>query len=197
MLETIAVATSVLASIIGIFTTYKIKIGNKYRVFYIFLMVFMFVGVVSLYMWQKQISGFWFEGNEIKPVPNASLSGKDLEKVKWINVNLMSAQLTETNLKFASLYASNLSEANLSKANLQYADLSEANFTGANLEKSNLRFANLKRANLNGANLSGADLSGANLSDATGLTFEILSKAIVSPETKLPKGIDFVLHKKE
>jgi len=83
-------------------------------------------------------------------------------------IDLMSADLFQTNLSGADLHNAdlrrmNLREVNLSSANLKGAQLYRANMNGVNLENANLSGANLYRVYLGRADLSGADLSNANL----------------------------------
>lgn len=85
--------------------------------------------------------------------------------------DLLSADLSETNLREANLHGANLREADLHGADLSEADLGGANLRGANLRGVYLRLASLSEAdlrgaNLRGANLSVADLGGAHLSEA-------------------------------
>jgi uncharacterized protein YjbI with pentapeptide repeats len=117
-------------------------------------------------------------------VPNANLSGLNLNYAYLSRANLTGANLSGANLTGVILFRVDLSEANLSKANLSNANLSAANLSKANLSKANLSNANLYAANLSKANLSNANLSAANLSKANlsnaNLTGAVLSGANLS-----------------
>ncbi len=83
-------------------------------------------------------------------------------------VNLISADLFQTNLSGADLHNAdlrrmNLRDVNLSSANLAGAQLYRANMNGVNLRNANLSGANLYRVYLGRADLRGANLSNANL----------------------------------
>lgn len=83
-------------------------------------------------------------------------------------IDLMSADLFQTNLSGADLHNAdmrrmNLREVNLNAANLEGAQLYRANMNGVNLTNANLSGANLYRVYLGRADLRGADLSNANL----------------------------------
>ena len=101
------------------------------------------------------------------------------------SINLVGADLTETNFSKADLFDAQLSNASLSKANLRKASLIGADLDNTYLDAADLREATLVGANLSGAafcssvcadmtdadlhsaNLTSASLSGANLTKAT------------------------------
>jgi uncharacterized protein YjbI with pentapeptide repeats len=74
------------------------------------------------------------------------------------------------------LHGAYLRGTDLGKFNLEAANLSGADFTNANF-----RGANFKNANLTGTILRGADLT-----DATNLTEQQITAAIIDERTKLP-----------
>jgi formylglycine-generating enzyme required for sulfatase activity/MinD-like ATPase involved in chromosome partitioning or flagellar assembly len=114
----------------------------------------------------------------------AALSGADLNEAILTKGSFLAADMTRADLRTADLERSKLNKAILMEAKLAGANLSGADLSGANLKK-----ANLQDAQLGGAILHKADLSGADLSTAKGITVEQLSKATLSPDTKLPERI--------
>jgi len=103
----------------------------------------------------------------------------DLSRACLIEANLSGADLTGANLREADLSKADLSGACLIEANLIWADLSRADLSGACLIEANLSGADLIGANLREADLSKADLSGACLIEAN-LIWADLSKADLS-----------------
>lgn len=94
-----------------------------------------------------------------------------LENMRFLSLDLSSAELAKVNLKRAYLAGINLTDADLTGADLTGADLqdvnlSRANLTSANLSGAKIAWGGLNSVNLTHANLSGADLTGANLSGA-------------------------------
>jgi uncharacterized protein YjbI with pentapeptide repeats len=81
------------------------------------------------------------------------------------NANMRKAILYQTNLHNAILRDTDLSSANLSGADLSETDLRAANLSGATLYGANLTLAFLAGANLSKADLSNANLTGANLEE--------------------------------
>lgn len=75
---------------------------------------------------------------------------------EYHRIDLLRADLKNSDLRDVGLYDSILSEADL-----EGADLEEANLGGADLYHANLRDANLKGANIAETGLGGADLRGA------------------------------------
>ena len=100
---------------------------------------------------------------------------EDLQKLKDTiqceRCDLMGADLSDANLRWARLWA---------------ADLRQADLSGALLDNAELRIANLSGANLPGARLNGADLRSANLSGAD-LIMTYMNDAILC-NTTMPNG---------
>ena len=120
--------------------------------------------------WLNKESGGKIANLRLADLVGANLSEIDLRWAYLSRANLREADLSGANLSGADLVGANLSEADLrwadlSRANLREADLSGADLRGADLRGANLRLADLSRADLSGANLRGADLNGANISD--------------------------------
>ena len=88
----------------------------------------------------------------------ANLAGADFRVASFRGSNLAGADLSGADLSGADFRATNLAGADLSGA-----DLSGACLVGANLCYAELNDANLTRANLSQAHLSGANLDGARL----------------------------------
>ena len=93
------------------------------------------------------------------------------KKYPKMNLDLVDAKLSQTdlrgaNLRKADLVGADLSEANLSGANLSEADLTRGNLRGANLKNAILSKTDLFKATLGGSNLTGANLKRANLISA-------------------------------
>ena len=82
-------------------------------------------------------------------------------------------------------YRIDLHGAFIRRVDLSRTRLVGSNFAGADAEGASFRGADFRDANLDGTNLKGADLR-----DATNLTVEQLSRAIVDEATKLPDYID-------
>lgn len=121
------------------------------------------------------------------------LEGGNLEAADLTGVKMDGAFLRQATLKGAILIVESLKGASLTGANLEGAWLS-GNCSEAKLNEANLKGAILVQVNLEGAylekaNLEGANLRGANLLDATGLTWEQLSKADIDDRTKLPPDL--------
>ncbi len=119
----------------------------------------------------------------------ANLKGADLSQGNFMGVNfceadLSEANLTKANLTGAKLMGANLQGANLSQAMLNETDLSEANLNGADLTQAKIREAMFKGTNLMEATLSGADLTGTLLADASNLTPQQLSSAVLDGDAQ-------------
>ncbi|MBN1453084.1 MAG: toll/interleukin-1 receptor domain-containing protein [Anaerolineales bacterium] len=87
-----------------------------------------------------------------------------------IEIDLSSAELTESNLAGVNLHNAYLRDAiiirvNLTRSILLGADLSRAILTGANLARANLVGANFTSADLDGADLRESSLIGADLTE--------------------------------
>jgi uncharacterized protein YjbI with pentapeptide repeats len=91
--------------------------------------------------------------------------------------NLIKAELSLLDLRFADLSGAKLSGAKFSSACLASVNFSKADLSNPNLSKTDLKFANFSRSNLSKANLTGANLSEAYLSYAD-LSEANLSRAI-------------------
>lgn len=87
----------------------------------------------------------------------------DLSKSDLTGFDLTEANLRITNLSEANLSGTVLFKANLSGADLIQTFLSDSDLRGANLSVTDLTQANLSFANLSNADLSGADLYATNL----------------------------------
>jgi uncharacterized protein YjbI with pentapeptide repeats len=109
------------------------------------------------------------------------------------NSNLTWASLAGANLVGASLAGASLTGASLERAYLDRAKLGGVSLTRAKLGGASLTGAYLAGADLTGADLMWADLTGADLTEAVGLERGQLLLAILSPETKLPPGIEIDL----
>jgi uncharacterized protein YjbI with pentapeptide repeats len=136
----------------------------------------------------------------------ANLSGADLSMaslngacLRWSN--LREANLFRTEMLGADLNGAELNEASLRQASLVGANMKDVNLSGADLFEAILAGADLSKANLSGANLSEAYLIKADLREAnlngTKVTFEQLSRAVVSDETIMPDGRSYKEWKQE
>ena len=111
-----------------------------------------------------------------------SCSNSDLSGAYLNSVDLLNAELINTNFHYADLSGAVLWGANLTNANLSFSVLSGANLSDANLNHSDLTAADLYYTDLSGANLSGANLNAAEMTMANfsyaDLTYADLSFAI-------------------
>jgi uncharacterized protein YjbI with pentapeptide repeats len=116
----------------------------------------------------------------------AILDGADLRGAVFQHADLRGASLQER----PRLQGTDFTHADLSGTKLQGADLRGATLESANLQDADLKDACLAGATLppwlKGANLADADLQGADVSEVTDLTWEQISVAIISKETRLP-----------
>jgi uncharacterized protein YjbI with pentapeptide repeats len=96
-----------------------------------------------------------------------NLVGANLSKVDLRYAHLIRASFIESNLKGAKLSYADLTRAKLTRANLSEARLIGTNLNHANLSDAWLSVAELQRTYLAGANLSGVSLMRANLTGAT------------------------------
>lgn len=101
----------------------------------------------------------WRKNNPhvIPDLSNASIIGKDLDKINFEKANLSHVNLSGI---------AGLKYANFEKADLRGANLSEAYLTGANLKYANLDDANLLEAQIDFAEIQDASFIHANLADA-------------------------------
>ncbi|MEV0328718.1 pentapeptide repeat-containing protein [Micromonospora echinospora] len=127
---------------------------------------------------------------------NLSLSRIFLPGASLRDVELPRAYLERANLRDADLRGADLAGAHLgflrpgtAGADLTGADLRGASLWSASLVETDLQFADLREAQLEGAKLTGAKLHGANISTAKGLTYEMLSCALMDDLTQLPPGM--------
>jgi hypothetical protein len=111
---------------------------------------------------KRFLVNFLYEADLIIKTGDSSQGTKEYDPI----VNMMEADLTDTNLGFSNLKKVNLRFTNLIKTNFFMTDLGESDLRNAFLVLSDLRYANLTRANLSSAILREADLSDANLSEA-------------------------------
>jgi len=111
----------------------------------------------------------------------------NLSKTNLSGADFHQANLTKANLQGANLFETKFGRANLSKANLRDANLVKAYLSNTDLEGADLRGADLTAAHLMNANLRGANLCGANLTSAK-LTEEQLSMARTNWMTVRPSG---------
>lgn len=100
-------------------------------------------------------------------------------------LNLMQAFLGKV-----FLFDANLRNANLFKANLQQSILFRTDLRKAILAEAILIGADLNHAKLNGTNLQFAQLHRADLRTSTGLSWEQISKAVITDETMLPPELE-------
>ncbi|HEV2665995.1 MAG TPA: pentapeptide repeat-containing protein [Blastocatellia bacterium] len=100
-------------------------------------------------------------------------------------LNLMQAYLGKV-----FLYDANLRNANLFKTNLQQSILFRTDLRKAILADAILIGADLNYAKLNGTNLQFALLHRADLRTSTGLSWEQISKAVITDETMLPPELE-------
>lgn len=96
------------------------------------------------------------------------LSGADLSKSDLTNIDLTNsildgAMFVETNLRGAKLTNSDLTQTLMQKAQMQYSVLEGANLKNSNMERANLQHANLMGANMEGVNLKRAQIQHANM----------------------------------
>lgn len=101
--------------------------------------------------------------------------GIDWQSCNKSNINLVDAQLSNSNLHSTLLNGALLVNSQMNNANLSYANLESANLSRANLNGAKLVGTNLNNANLSGANLSAADLSYADLSNAIIVQVQVLN----------------------
>ncbi len=107
-------------------------------------------------------------GRYFCPEPGVvELIGANLSDSNLIGANLNSAYLMGTDLRGADLYRANLRGADLYRANLRRANLMEANLSEATLLKADLTDVNLSYADLSRADLTSADLRGVTVLAAT------------------------------
>ena len=100
-------------------------------------------------------------------------------------LNLMQAFLGKV-----FLFDANLRNANLFKTNLQQSTLFKTDLRKAILADAILIGADLNYAKLNGTNLQFALLHRADLRTSTGLSWEQISKAVITDETLLPPELE-------
>jgi uncharacterized protein YjbI with pentapeptide repeats len=138
-----------------------------------------------------------------------ALSGAVLQNAQLQSALLPNAVLPGANLQGACLQDADLTGADLRFVKLDCADLSYATLVGANLsgvrsaECATFRETNLKGAVLKGAQLTntrwensdlgGVDLREANLSRATGLTPDLMGKALVDQSAIFASDATLVL----
>lgn len=154
---------------------------------------------------QSQIS----QSNDINggfDLSKVTLNGFDfnksvLKKSKIIEANLNKSLFVHANLvgvdaDGASFIRANLSSAIMENAHFYGADFTQARLGSASIKNSNLKLAIFKEADLSNADLTGCDLTdadlertnlyGADLRLTKGLTKELIRKALINTETKLP-----------
>lgn len=78
-----------------------------------------------------------------------------------VGIDLIGADLSNSQLEGATLIMAKLSGTNLSNSNLEYGNLTDAELNGINLSEANLRGCDFTGALLRGANFQGADLRDA------------------------------------
>jgi hypothetical protein len=128
---------------------------------------------------KRAVVQFLYDANLINGVgPVVSLMAADLEKSDLSSTTLAGVNLEGAFLKNANLRLAILSNANLEQAALTEADLSRANPSGANL----------RNADLSGANMRDFNLSEAYLTGVTGVTSEVLERAISLRDATMPNG---------
>jgi uncharacterized protein YjbI with pentapeptide repeats len=123
---------------------------------------------------KRQVIQFLKEANLIRSgSPYINLMGADLQETDFRNADLRETHLQKTNLngadlRDATLWKANLQEASLlavkmdrvymQKTDLRQAILNDLDLSGADLRESDLRWAKLNGAKLRGCKLKGADL---------------------------------------
>lgn len=122
---------------------------------------------------------------------------RDFTQLNLISINLSQTNLSDSIFRETRLMRANLQGANLTNVDFSKANLSHANLRNATMEKSYLSFTNLTNADLRGADLShayfkhaivdGANLCGANLTNAK-ITDAQLKKAKTNWATIMPNG---------
>lgn len=128
-----------------------------------------------LYLLKQDLSA-WNEWRKNNPeidvnlidadLSESNLNGADLSNVDLSGAKLISADLSEANLSGAYMSGTNLSFAKLTHANLSFSYLCESDLSFASLDRANFSAAYVAQTNLTFADLTGADLSFANLSDS-------------------------------
>jgi len=101
--------------------------------------------------------------------------GIDWQSCNKNNTDLVSQNLSGSNLHSIRLNGAFLVNTQLTDANLSYAGLEAANLSQANLNNALLVGADMRNANLTKASLMGADLSYADLSNAVLLDVQVLN----------------------
>jgi uncharacterized protein YjbI with pentapeptide repeats len=144
---------------------------------------------------QLEIDGWSLQGIVLNNTANLKgfyFKKANLEKARFIELDIAGCTFIEANLKEIDLTASILTNSNFNKADLTKSILTEANLTEANLTESILTEADLTKstlieANLSNANLEKARLDKANLKKAN-LREANLKEAILKDGTDLKRA---------
>ena len=101
----------------------------------------------------------------------ANLTGTNLHRATLVKVDLSTAIIDTTDLRYADLSGAYFHRLKMINTDLEEADLSGARFEFCEVENTSLRYARLKNAaflnsKLNNVNFSGADLRGMELTDS-------------------------------
>jgi len=152
----------------------------------------------------KQGISVWNEWREKNPdvlpdLRQVDLTGSDLSRGNFNDVNLNEAILDNTNLYKAKLRSAKLNSSSLCNANLVKADLNKAGLRNAILKNTNLSKSNLADAVFSGTDIHSADFSMAHL---TGTVFNNVDLSTVDGLHTIrhfgPSVIDIAtLHKSE
>jgi uncharacterized protein YjbI with pentapeptide repeats len=120
----------------------------------------------------------WNSWRKENPKIEPDLSGADLSRIFYGEIDFSGTNLEKADLSSAFLPNANFSFANLRYANLSRAFALSADFKGAILEGIDLSFANLSYSNLVKTNLSFAKLNHAKLEEAN-FYYADLSNAVL------------------
>ncbi|HEY9687681.1 MAG TPA: pentapeptide repeat-containing protein [Coleofasciculaceae cyanobacterium] len=150
------------------------------------------VALVGADLWKANLRGATLNRTDLRggifidaELPSAVLNNSELLLAHFLRANLTEAHLVKAHaqnadFRKAKLVGADLTGTNLTKAKLAGADLTGANLVGANLAGADLTGTLLTKANLTGANLAGTELLGADFTGAQ------LKGTILDPEAPIP-----------
>jgi len=138
------------------------------------------IGAVAVLVLVASLAGGFFLIDPVITIQKTDCTVKAGAGIDWQscnknNIDLVSKNLTGSNMHSIRLNGALLVKTQLSEVNLSYASLESANLSQANLSKALLVGANLNNTNLTKANLVAADLSYADLSNAVLLNVQVLN----------------------
>lgn len=134
------------------------------------------------------LNGFDFNKSSLE---KSTLTNADFKRSFFVDANLSGVEANG-----ATFARADLSNASMNGGHFYGVDFTQARLDNASIKNSDLRLANFKEANLSNANLTGCDMTdvnldrtnlfGADLQRTKGLTKELVKKARINAETKLP-----------